>query len=401
MTNSPLELGIARLDEGSGLKRTRTFALPPSDDPDRRWIYLILAPGSYYLWTVPATMLQRDLNFPLQEAGGFWLQVLPGPSIQYAGTLQFDLQGTQFLMEKFFKQWSVSITDEHQAAAELSKTAFSQYKDPMTVSMMHPYGENRPLPDSLFPALIVTQSPAILQSPDWKARAMEKAFGPIRFIGEGSSGYGAIGALGIVLVYAPIGLGLGSSMGDEDTRRWQPCMETLTEEISRSLPDRRLRQQMGNALGSRAVLYEMDLPAIQDLTTLTNEQNCSGLLLADIQRIRLRECTGGRFCVEVAVRIRLMESLSGQSVFDQTVLYTNPKARPLADEVESAQQYLMLPLPFPPPYETILPAVSAERILEEYCDSDGQALFAQEINTAIDQAVKLFKDLYFQQGIEN
>lgn len=394
MTNGPLELGSARLDEETGLKRTQAYNADTSDSI-RPWIYLILSPGSYYLWSVPTTMLERDLNFPLQKAGGFWLQVLPGQSVQYAGTLHYDLRGKQFLMEKFYKQWTVSLMDQQQAAAALSKTAFNQYKDPMGVSLMRPYSQNRLLPDSFFPALIVTQSPGILQSPDWKARAMEKAFGPVRFLTEDSSGYGAIGALGIALVYFPIGLGIGSSAGTEDTKAWQPCMETLTEEITRSLPDRQLRRQLGNALGGRTVIYESEQTAIADPAALAAQHNCSTLLLADIRRIRLRECSGGRFCVETAIRVRLLDTQSGRYLFDQTVLYSNPKARPLHNEVEPAQLHLMLPLPFPQPHETLLPAVSPERKLEDYCNSDGQALFAKEINTAIHHAASYFLESFF------
>jgi hypothetical protein len=394
MTNSPLELGIARLDEETGLKRTRAFVLPEANDSDRRWIYLILTPGSYYLWTVPATMLERDLNFSLRDAGGFWLQVLPDQSVQYAGTLRYDLRGTQFLMEKFYKQWTVSLLDDRQAAAAIAQTAFSQYGGSPAVSLMHPYGQSRPLPNSLFPALIVTQSPQILQSPDWKSRAMEKAFGPVRFLTEDSSGYGAMGALGIALVYFPIGLGIGSSAGAGDFKTWQPCMETLTEEITRSLPDRQLRQRLSETLGGRAVIYESEQTAIADPAALAARHNCSSLLLADIQRIRLRECSGGRFCVETAVRVRLLDAQSGRYLFDQTVLYSNPKARPLANETEPAQQYLMLPLPFPQPYETVLTAMSPERKLEEYCDTDGRDIFAQEIDTAIHHAVTFFAEVY-------
>ena len=95
------------------------------------------------------------------------------------------------------------------------------------------------------------------------------------------------------------------------------------------------------------------------------------------------------------MRVRLIEAHSSRPRFDRVVLYTNPKARPLPGEVEPANQHWMLPLPFPQPYEAIVPAVSAEHSLEEYCKPGGHALFKQELEAAIQHAVTFFSELYF------
>jgi hypothetical protein len=132
----------------------------------------------------PVILLPRGLNFPLSDAGGFWLEVLPDQPMQYeyAGTLQYDLHGSQLLMEKFFKRFRSSACDERDAAALFAQATFRNYGSPV-VSLMRCYAKVSQLLESLFPTLVATHSTSIVRSPDWKNCATERAlsFSPTRF----------------------------------------------------------------------------------------------------------------------------------------------------------------------------------------------------------------------------
>ena len=112
-------------------------------------------------------------------------------------------------------------------------------------------------------------------------------------------------------------------MGAADMRKWHPCLDGLKAEMEQVSPAAELRQRLGTALGEQAVVYESDQITIKEPATVAARHNCPSLLLADIQRIRLQECSNGKFCVEVATRVRLWDAHAGRYVFDQIALYTS------------------------------------------------------------------------------
>ncbi|OGP63091.1 MAG: hypothetical protein A2170_08500 [Deltaproteobacteria bacterium RBG_13_53_10] len=198
------------------------------------------------------------------------------------------------------------------------------------------------------------------------------------------------GGVVLALVYAPIGIGIGEVLGATDARKWQPCIDGLKEEIEQLVPAAGLREQLGKALGDQAVIYETDQPVIRDPATIAAQHNCQSVLLADIQRIQLRECNRGMFYVEVATRVRLWDARTARYVFDETALYNNPKVTAVPGEIEPPSLGWMLPLPFPQPYEVVLSAVSPARELKEYCSADGRKIFAEELDTGVSHAIQHF-----------
>ncbi|MBL7214115.1 MAG: hypothetical protein ISS71_00390 [Phycisphaerae bacterium] len=385
MASSPMQLAVSSFDKAERLEKQRAFSLGEPDASGRQWTCLFLSPGSYYLWAVPPTWLERDVNFPLEQAGGFWLQVVPGQPVQYAGTLQYDLGGSKFIQEKFYKRFACSVLDERQDAAGIAQTELARFGGTMGVSVMCPYGQAALYSNSVFPALVMTQSPDIIRSPDWKARAKDRAWGPVEFMVSDSSGQAAIGAVGIAIVYYPIGWYLSSSWAAEDIEKWQPCVAAINKHIEQILPDRRLRQQLADTMGSDAVIVEVNQTAIEDRTSLVSENHCGSLLLADIQRIQLRECYNKTYCVEVATRIRLWDRQTGRYVFDWTLLYTNPKAL-FFDQIDTQYPWILEP-PTPMPNEIVLGAVSPNCPMDDYCGAAGIDLFTQELDNAISQTV--------------
>src|SRR4030042_3642465 len=249
MTSGPIELAIASLDEGTGLKRTRVFVATPSGKSNRRWLYLLLSPGCYYVWGVPTTLLPRDLKFPRRDAGGFWLEVSSGQPVQYAGTLQFDLRGSQFLMEKFYKRFNISLFDEREAASMFVQAGFGQL-GPTEVSLMRRYGEANLTSESPFPTLVTTHATSVLHSPAWKRRAMDTALLPSGILAGG----GGLGGVVLALAYSPLGIGIGEVLGATDARKWQPCIDGLKEEIEQLVPAAGLRGRLGKECGDPAVL---------------------------------------------------------------------------------------------------------------------------------------------------
>ncbi len=383
MMSVPLQLAVASFDEAADMKQHQALLLGAPDASERQWTCLFLPPGSYYIWSVPPTWLGRDVNFPLEQAGGFWLQVLPGQPVQYAGTLQYDLGGSKFMMEKFYKRFACSVLDERQDASEVARNEFARFGGAVGRSLMCPYGQAVTYSDSVFPALVITQSPDIIRSPDWRARARDRAFGPVEFLVRGSSGQAAIGAVGIAIVYYPVGLALSSSWAAEDIEKWQPCVDAINRHIEQILPDRRLRQQLTDAMGTDAIVVEINQTAIEDRRSLVSENHCSSLLLADIQRIQLRECYNKTYCVEVATRIRLWDARTDRFVFDWTLLYTNPEGL-FFDQLYTQQPWILEP-PRPMPHEIILSAVSPDHPMDDYCGQTGIELFTQALDNAINQ----------------
>ena len=390
LTSQPLKFAIASFDEDTGLKKQDVFEFGEPDGSNTRWGCFFLPPGSYYLWGYPATFLARDIQFPIEQVDDFWFQILPGCPVQYVGTLQFDMTGSQFLMEKFYRHFSCTVSDERQAASSFAATELTRFGGKAEVSLMCPYGRAIPPSNSIFPTLVAVHATDTLDSPDWKKRAMEKAFGPARWVSGGASGYGAIGALGFAIIYSPIGYTLGSSWAAEDIEKWQPCIEALHNQLVQMPPDRTLRQQIAKEFGDRAVIAEIDSTGIKDGAFLTDQNHCNSLLLADIQRVQLRECADGTFCVELVTRIRLWNPRTSRYLFDGVFLYTNPDG--LFDEVQSCNepQYNALCRLRNTPYERVVPVVSPNFSLDEYCGVMGRKHFADELDKAIEQTVRHF-----------
>ena len=382
-------LATADLERGGGLKRTRAFIASPSGSSGRRWMYLILSPGSYYVWGLPPPALRAvDIQVPLRDIEGFFLNVPPEHPVVYAGTVHLDCGGSRFLAERYFKRLRPSISDETEEAAEFAHKTFNEWPE-MSVSLLRPYGTVDPNQQALFPAVLLTEGTSTVRSPDWKNRSLQKWIVPPPFSpATGGPGDGVL--VMAYLAYLPIGYLLGSTRGEADARKWTPCMENLQAGVVNSDPARTLRQSLAKSLEDRVVLHESSQTTALNAERIAAQNSSATVLLADVRRIQLRECDSGLFAVEVAARARVWDSQKHSYVFDRTILYTNPQARPLAGEIESPSNYWITPLPFPQPYEIMLPTSSVARPLQDYCGSGGQEVFLEEINGAIESAVKEF-----------
>ncbi len=106
-------------------------------------------------------------------------------------------------------------------------------------------------------------------------------------------------------------------------------------------------------------------------------EGVKGVLQADIERIQLREC-GERstFCLEVAVRARLVDVSTGEPVHDIVFVYSNPTRRLYKNDLGA-----------------VLSEVAAQpspecRELAAICGDGGRQLLQEELTRALDVLVE-------------
>jgi hypothetical protein len=107
------------------------------------------------------------------------------------------------------------------------------------------------------------------------------------------------------------------------------------------------------------------------------------LLQAEIQRVQLRECQErGSFCIELALRARLLEAKKHTLLQEKVLLYSN--LHPYRTYFETR------------PYEVATWASSPCRQMEVYCGPEGNQVLRQEIAAGIDS---LGERLCFELGL--
>jgi hypothetical protein len=221
----------------------------------------------------------------------------------------------------------------------------------------------------LFPMGIAGSANDIFASPHWRRRALSRATG----IGDWADELFAMGdteAVGTVyaLLYLPPATLAGAALGEYAHIKWQPCMEALADEIIKIDPSARLQAALHEKMRRMGVSSLVALDSKQAPAAQAAERELNSVLLAEIQRIQVQECEKrNSFCIEMAVRVRLLDVEKDRLLFDRIFVYSGRE--------QTGRDWELVVAPSPC------------REISAYCGEAGLETLGEELARGIDSVV--------------
>ncbi len=362
--------------------------VPTSELRKVGWRFLVLPPGSYRLLiSSPLTAcdwLHTYLNSWWRTRDGsnrapsFWLNVPRGQSFLYAGSVHITCSSAARACSG-----DLDVVDETDLAKEIAHAHFSEY-GPLTTSRMGHYGDPIDLAKlrETQPLTLVTTGAEELVTPDW-GQYSKKFFAPSAWAldamdGTGSTEGGLV-ALMFAIAYLPVGAALAAADAELAERKWAPCLQGLVQEIQEFDPMADLRRHVNENLREQGFDPVSELGSAVNAVSLAADAGAKGVLQADIQRIQLRDCGAGggkTFCLEVAVRARLIDIDTGEPLYDTAFVYSNEYLR-VFDLDGSPGVYDF-------PSREFAVGKSECRELTAYCNGNGRDLLRADLARALD-----------------
>ncbi len=181
----------------------------------------------------------------------------------------------------------------------------------------------------------------------------------------------------LAVAYLPIGAGLVAADASSAESKWGPCMEALAQDVRDLNLTAELRRRLKEKLREYGIQPVRKLENAEYAALPAAREGVKSRLQADIQRIQLRACNqGGTFCLEVAVRARLLDAGTGEPVYDTVFVVSNPTRR--IDQSTAGPIYS----------EFLVARSSACRELEAICGDGGRHFLREELTRALDVLVE-------------
>ncbi|MEE9246009.1 MAG: hypothetical protein V3U63_07385 [Gemmatimonadota bacterium] len=369
-------------EQGSFVPWTMNRA-PSSNAGREGWRYLVLATGTYYL-SINTPHSGRNTWRSADRANRaprFWLNVPGNQPVVYAGSIHVSCSTHWQGSSESACSSDIVVTDETESAAALARASFADY-GPLTTALMQRYGDpvKPALLHDLKPVTLATAGREELVSPDWWKRSAKRFLGwysesPVS--GSGcAGGYGCAAALMLYLAYLPFGAAIAGADASSAESKWGPCMQNLAQQLRELDPMAQLHRRLKEKLGRHGVSVAGGLANRADLAPVAAREGFKSVLQVEIQRVQMRECEErGAFCLEVAVRARLMDVRTNQPVYDTVFVYSNPSRRGVGRST------------LPADYEFLPTAFAKCREMAAYCGESGRKLFKQELARALDLLV--------------
>ncbi len=277
-----------------------------------------------------------------------------------------------------------AIADETAPALAVARKAFADI-GPLATALMQRYGDPVRLAvlRDLKPLAVATADEKELVPPDWKARAQEK----FSWLGGGgcgrsSGGMAALPAgvvcLGVILVSGLAAVGLKAADASSAESEWGLCMQSLAQDLREIDLAAELRQRLEEKLRAWRIDQGRE-SGNGDVAASTAQDGIDGALQASVHRIQLRECgEAGTFCLEVAVRARLLDVGTDEPVYDTIFVVSTPARRVYTNEIGAI-------------FSEVLATPAAEcRELAAFCGNGGRDLLRTDLTRALDILVKKF-----------
>jgi hypothetical protein len=230
----------------------------------------------------------------------------------------------------------------------------------------------------ILPLGYVATSTRDLASPDWVKESVKRTTGIGTWMdGEtlgglmGATQIGAAAACAYV-AYLPVAAAVGTIAGKAAGKKWGPCLQELAREITAVDPAAALQRRLEEELHRFRDAETVALSPEGDPFLTAAQRGMKGLLVAEIQRIQIKQCEGrgGAFCLQVSLRAQLWTVPEKTSYLDKVLVYTSSLPRQL------------------PPSEVWVLGTSPCRTMEDYCGASGKQRFREELTDAIDNLVK-------------
>jgi hypothetical protein len=372
---------IASVDAGEPLSPVFWVASPSAELRKKGWIYLLARPGETYYLSFGLGMRETD-SLPFPVSPHFWLHVPDNAPLVYVGSLSVSCNGrVDFFGLHYVKECrSLSVSDESESARTALGEWSSQY-GPLTTVLMNSSDSPKQVFDparaqDLAPVGVAASARKEMTSPEWQKRALGYATGlgfidadtakAIASFGGGGYPAGAAGA-GLVmgyLMYLPIGTALGAIGGVHSLKKWQPCIERLGGQLRESDPETELNRALLTTLRKGGISDAVEIPIDKETTEKARQKGIKSIVKADVESVELKECfTRWTFAVDVAVRVRLWETTTGNYIYD----------RVFRTFVPDKDRY---------PYQSHI-RLSECRKIEEYCSDEGCNILKEELSRAL------------------
>lgn len=360
-------IGIASIDTNIPPETMLALATPSVEAEAQGWIYFFAKPGTHYLHIErpdqrPAGRSgRRDHLFLSHRFNAYWFNVPSGGLAVNLGALRWSCTKEETFFGTFLDQCGQPAVLEDRKAAE---ALVGQITDGNPPVLHTPLRKTRqPVTalseEDLFPMAVADAGSPILGRVPWISRGTHLATGGVEGMFDAMQ---AREGFLLYLLYLPFGILGGTISGVANAAHWEPCMDGLEQtvldyDMSGSLQTALLRA-FGDGNKGRSLFPAADFPE--------NGGSPKTALLFDRLQLRIAECRDrGTFCVDLSVRVRLLETASGRVLYDSVLFHADDSVR--------------LGRPF---YETSV-SPSRCRSMDNYCDRDGQKLFMAELARAM------------------
>ena len=426
-------LELANIDESEYLNSIDNVFSPTQKARDNGWIYLVLDPGTYYLSVIPPGSKQTfpavaRNTYSVQDAYGwcrrtypgghsansksvstklvpippFWFHVPAGSPVVYVGSLSVSCMGREKKFSSYISECSeITVTNESDSAKKIAQSSFRQYGT-MSTSLMKQYG--KPVTPFTVGELVpmgIKITPLNLMKQDegsatvFDVTNMDRPPSVIKSIAKGSltfTGAMCLEFLNLFLLYAGSGTIPGhmtyTLMDDFFEDEADSGQEKLSTQELQDFLDQNvyldikatLLHTLKEILPKYGVHQTVELVSKNDLSVQASIHKLKTVLQAEILLVQIRPCDiSSFFCVELSIRIQLLDISTNKYLYDGIFLSTNPFGRE-----KYFHRSFVLPI-----FES-----SDCRKIENYYGKEGLKVIEEEITEAIKLSIeKVCNDL--------
>ncbi len=367
----PLRILWADIDRREAPRSFRAFS-PSAEAAAGNWIYYLVSPGVYWVG-IPAPFTAKS------RKNSYFLEVPEGVPLIYAGTVAVSCKGRWGLFGTQVDRCDhVVIEDETDAARIVAARDLGGLGSMETALLVPSTGAAvKRGPGELAPMRVLVKGPRSPSTPAWRKRGVGRA------VGLGGGGdlltelerYGGPEVVLLVpayLLYLPVGTAAGLIGGEQSSRKWGPCMNTIAAEVVDWSPRDAFRVALVESLAGRGIDNVAVLDNVAPVPGEGDRPRLRTLFEIEIQEVAFRECRERwTFCGEMKVRGRLRDLARGRVLYDGTIVYSNGSGRsPLLAQPDRW------------PYERIEYGGAPCRPIEEYCVPGGEKAFVEALGTA-------------------
>jgi hypothetical protein len=363
-------------------------AFTDSPSPESReagWIYWVLEPGTYHLEVIPPDKLKTveagvSPHGRQQASMQFQFFVPRERLVVYVGSLLVSCKGkANWSGPRVEKCSRLRVENQADTARTVAESGF-RYHGPVSTAVMREYGGpvSAQAGGQLLPMGLLTACTKDIASPNWTRRALlRNVRWPVGLL-EGASGPYVAAVAGGYMVFAVV-------RGELTKKKMQPCLQEITRELYDLDPAAILSHSLTSLMKKNGLPGLTELKRENCLAAVAANPGLRSLLEAKIIRMELVECRGSqsnRFCVEVALRARVLNLASGEFVYDTVLVHS------YADNAVRVSK----------PYEVAVSYSSRCREIEAYCGDKGREVFRREVSEAMEAfAARIFRDLRLKQ----